>query len=77
MTARQKFLVGKRIDVNRAGWREISELPGISDGVARAVVETRGRIGGFKAAEDLLSVRGIKEKRLKKILPFLAKFANN
>ncbi len=75
-TAKQAFLLGKRIDINKASWQEISELPGISDPVARAVVEARGRLGGFRAPEDLLSVRGIKEKRLKKILPFLVKLGN-
>ena len=37
LTLRQRFLLGKRVDINRAGIREISELPGLSDGVARAV----------------------------------------
>jgi competence ComEA-like helix-hairpin-helix protein len=75
--ARQKFLLGQRVDVNRAGVDEISSLPGISDAVARAVVAERERSGGFRRAEDLLRVRGIKERRLKKILPFLAAFPNN
>ena len=76
MSARQKYLLGKRIDVNIASWREIAELPGISDAVAWSVVRTRERIGGFRSPADLLAVRGIKRKRLKKILPFLAKMGN-
>jgi len=77
LTIRQKYLLGKRIDINKASLLEISELPGISGTVAAAVVEERGRLGRFKAPEDLLGVRGIKEKRLQKILPFLAKMPNN
>jgi competence ComEA-like helix-hairpin-helix protein len=77
LTAKQRYLLGKRMDINRASTDEIGELPGISGPVARDVVETRGRLGGFRRAEDLLQVRGIKEKRLKKILPFLLKFPNN
>ncbi len=77
MTARQKFLLGLRVDINRAGYREISDLPGLSDSIARAVVDERDRRGGFRRPEDLLAVRGIKEKRLKKILPFLSAFPNN
>ncbi len=65
------------MDVNQAGWEEISGLPGISDGVARGVVERRRRAGPFRRAADLLAVPGIKEKRLKKILPFLSEFPNN
>ncbi|MBI5575740.1 MAG: helix-hairpin-helix domain-containing protein [Deltaproteobacteria bacterium] len=76
-TARQRLLLGRKIDINRADVREISDLPGISESVARAVVETRNSIGGFRKPEDLLLARGIKEKRLKKILPFLARFPNN
>ena len=56
---------------------EISELPGISDEISAAVVEERGRLGGFRSPVDLLGVRGIKEKRLQKILPFLSKMPNN
>jgi len=77
LSVRQRFLLGRKVDVNTAGWEEISGLPGISDGVARAVVEKRGRTGPFMRPADLLGVPGIKEKRLKKILPFLSEFPNN
>ncbi len=77
LSVRQRFLLGRKVDVNKAGWEEISGLPGISDGVARAVVAKRGRSGPFMRPEDLLGVPGIKEKRLKKILPFLSEFHNN
>ena len=77
MSVRQRFLLGGKVDVNTAGWVEISGLPGISDSVARAVVERRSRVGPFRRPGDLLAVRGIKEKRLKKLLPFLSEFPNN
>ena len=76
-TIRQKYLLGKRVDINTASLQEIAELPGISDEVAAAVVEERGRIGRFRSPGDLLGVRGIKEKRLQKILPFLSGMQNN
>jgi competence ComEA-like helix-hairpin-helix protein len=77
LTIRQKYLLGKRVDINKASLVEISELPGISDGIAAAVVKERDRLGRFRSVEDLLGVKGIKEKRLQKILPFLAKIPNN
>ena len=77
LTIRQKYLLGKRIDINNASLAEIAELPGISDAIAAAVVEERGRIGQFRTPGDLLGVKGIKGKRLQKILPFLAKIPNN
>lgn len=77
LTIRQKYLLGKRVDINKASLLEISELPGISDKVAAAVVKERDRLGRFRSPEDLLGVKGIKEKLLQKILPFLAKMPNN
>ena len=77
LTIRQKYLIGKRVDINKASLLEISELPGISGKVAAAVVEERGRIGRFRSPRDLLGVKGIKERRLQKILPFLAEMPNN
>jgi len=77
ITIRQKYLLGKRVDINKASLREISELPGISDKVAAAVLAERDRLGGFRSPKDLLAVAGIKEKRLQKILPFLAEMPNN
>ena len=77
LTIRQKYLLGKRVDINTASLLEISELPGISDEVAAAVVQERDRLGRFRSPGDLLAVRGIKEKRLQKILPFLSEMPNN
>jgi competence ComEA-like helix-hairpin-helix protein len=77
LTVYQKYLIGKRIDINTALKDEIKSLPGISEAMAAAVVAERERIGGFRSPEDLLRVKGIKEKRLKKILPFLVKMENN
>ena len=77
LSIRQKYLLGKRVDINKAPLRQISELPGISDAIADAVIAERDRIGGFRSPGDLLAVAGIKEKRLQKILPFLAEMPNN
>jgi len=77
LTFRQKFLIGHRLDLNQAEYTEITDLPGISDAVAHAIVKERERQGGFRHPEDLLAVPGIKEKRLKKILPFIELFPNN
>lgn len=77
LTLRQRFLLGDTVDVNAAGWREIAQLPGLSARTAQAWVALRERRGPYRAPRDLLRVPGIKEKRLKKILPFLSGFANN
>jgi competence ComEA-like helix-hairpin-helix protein len=77
MSARQKYLLGKRVDINKASAMDLEGLPGISPATAAAVVAERKRIGRFRSPEDLLRVKGIKWKRLKKILPFLATMENN
>ncbi len=77
LTVKQNFLLGKRVDINLAPLAEIEGLPGISRKVAESVIETRKRLGRFRKPQDLLQVKGIKEKRLKKILPFLVQFPNN
>ena len=77
LSLRQEYLLGKRVDINRATAEEISELPGISDTIAAAVVTERTRRGGFRSPRGLLSVPGIKERRLEKILSFLAEMENN
>ncbi len=77
LTIQQKYLLNKRVDINKASLLEISELPGISRSVAVAVVAERDRLGRFRSHADLLSVKGIKRKRLQKILPFLAEMKNN
>ena len=77
LTVKQDFLLGKKVDINLASLAEIEGLPGISRNVAESVIETRTRLGRFRKPRDLLKVTGIKEKRLKKILPFLVQFPNN
>ena len=77
LNVKQRFLLGRKVDINRAGWEEISGLPGISDKVAESIVETRERIGRFRRPEELLMAKGIKGKKLKKILPFISGFDNN
>jgi hypothetical protein len=77
LTIRQRYLLGKRVDINTASRSDISELPGVSDAIAAAVVEERDRLGRFRSPGELLGVKGIKRKRLQKILPFLSEIPNN
>ena len=73
LSLRQEYLLGKTIDINTATVEEFNSLPGISDAMAEAIIKERQRLGGFSSPNDLMRVKGIKEKRLEKILPFLKK----
>jgi competence protein ComEA len=53
------------IDLNLAGEEDLVRLPGIGATKARAILETRRRLGGrFRAVEDLLKVPGVGPKTL-------------
>ena len=60
------------VDMNRAKWPEIAQLPAIGEVLARRIVEHRRRHGPFREAEDLAQVGGIGPATLKRIRPFLA-----
>ncbi len=69
--SRKEIIAGISINVNRATAGEISLLPGVSEKTAENIVRYREREGGFSDFDDLLNVKGVKRKRLKKILPFI------
>lgn len=49
------------IDINRASADVLETLPGIGPAKARAIIETREALGGFRSVEDLLKVKGLGE----------------
>jgi len=62
-----RYLLGMRMNVNRAEPDELAMLPGIGDVMARRIRQERERRNGFSCREDLLRVSGIGPKRLEKI----------
>ena len=62
-----KFLV----DINRAEWPEIIQLPGLGEVLAQRVLAERRDNGPFLDVDDLVRVDGIGVKTLEKIRPFL------
>ena len=59
------------INVNTATALELTLLPGIGEAKARAIVEYRKENGPFTQPEDLLKIKGIGEKILEEIRPYL------
>lgn len=60
------------IQVNTANAAEWEQLPGIGPVLAQRILAERSRRGGrFETAEDLIAVKGIGEKKLAKLLPYL------
>ena len=60
-----------KIDLNRAAWPELTQLPGIGKITARKIIASREKDGPFTDHDDLRRVRGIGPKTVKRIRPFL------
>jgi competence ComEA-like helix-hairpin-helix protein len=63
---------GRRIDINRASAVELELLPGVGPSLAKRLVEARARFGRFSGPTDLRRVKGVGEKTLAKLAPFLS-----
>lgn len=59
------------INVNTATAEELQQLPGIGPSIAKAIVHHRTRNGPFRRIEELLIVRGMSRKKLKRLRPHL------
>lgn len=70
-SARQEEQLVGKININTATAEQLESLPGIGPVTARAIIEYRKQNGGFRSVEELLEVRGIGEKRLEQIRPFV------
>ncbi|MGL4513044.1 MAG: helix-hairpin-helix domain-containing protein [Lacipirellulaceae bacterium] len=64
------------VDVNRAEWPELAQLPGVGPELARRIVRQRGA-GAYRSAEDLLDVPGIGPRRLEAIRRHLLPIAGD
>ena len=61
----------KPVDLNAANAKELQELPGVGPVTAKRIVELREKNGRFKRVEDLLAVRGISQKKLDAMRPYV------
>ncbi|MFO0972747.1 MAG: helix-hairpin-helix domain-containing protein [Phycisphaerae bacterium] len=63
--------VVSRLDPNSATWWQLARLPGIGDGVARAIAAARDTGLTFAEPADLARVRGVGRQRAAQLAPFL------
>jgi competence protein ComEA len=59
------------LELNRASEAELEDLPGIGPALARRIVESRARMGGFRTVDDLLDVPGIGPATLERLRPLV------
>jgi competence ComEA-like helix-hairpin-helix protein len=69
--AAPRLLCGWGIDLNRDLPRDLEALPGVGPVRARDIVEERERHGPFESLMDLSRVKGIGEKTVQRIAPFV------
>ena len=60
-----------KVILNLAGMEDLRHLPGIGSKRANAIMELRARLGRFKQVNDLLRVKGIGVRGLKKLMPHI------
>ncbi len=58
---------GKTVNINQATAEQLTTINGVGPVMAQRIVEFRQKNGAFKKVEDLLSVKGIGEKKLDKM----------
>jgi competence protein ComEA len=59
------------VNINTATEQELQLLPGVGPARAAAIVELRSQLKSFKKVEDLMRVKGIGRKTLKKLEPMV------
>ena len=59
------------ININTADITALMELPNIGEVKAKAIIAYREAQGPFKKPEDLLNIKGIGEKTLEKLKPYI------
>ena len=60
-----------RVDINRADWPEMIQLPRLGETMARRIMAEREENGPFRSHDDLVRVYGIGPKTLELIRPYL------
>jgi competence protein ComEA len=71
MTAVKRLALGLPIDINLANRDELIMLPGVGNNLAESIVAWRDKIGRIEKLEQLMAVKGIKEKKLSKLRQYL------
>ena len=59
------------VDINRADWPEILQMPGLGETLAKRIVSDRQRRGPFRSVDELDRVNGIGLKTLDRLRPYV------
>lgn len=67
----RKLISGEVIDLNKATFENLTQIPGIGKVLAQRIVDYRKEIGSFDNTEQLLQIKGITYNKLSKIAPYI------
>jgi comEA protein len=70
-TKEQIIASTEKININTATNSELQTLDGIGEAYAQRIIEYREANGGFDSIDELVNVKGIGDKRLENIRPFI------
>jgi competence ComEA-like helix-hairpin-helix protein len=70
-TKPKKLKKGETVNINTADVSELMKIPYVGEKMANDIIEYRTKNNGFKSADELINIKGIKEKKLEKIRPFI------
>lgn len=71
LDAAERLALGLPIDINAATAEEFMLIPGIGPVMAERIIDGRISLGRYDDVNQLTGIKGIKEKTLKKISPYL------
>lgn len=71
MAGATHIALGQKIDVNTATVSDLVALPDLGPVLAERIVRDRQELGKFKNLEDLMRVKGLKQKKFNKIKNFI------
>ena len=60
-----------KVSINAAAAEQLATLPGVGPETAKRIVSLREKSGPFKRLEDLMTVKGIGEKKFKRLREWL------
>jgi len=71
MSARKRIVLGIPIGLNTASVEELSFVPGLGSRLAKRLVHYRDKHGPFASLDSITAVRGIGQKTMEKIRPYI------
>ena len=69
--ADKRLALGMRLDINKVTEDDLLLINGIGEVTAKKILDLRSKLGRFRNIEQLMEIKGIKEKKLAKFRKYL------